>query len=266
MEKPSVFYDNFSSDYDRFVNWPSRLELELPFLEKQLKAANARRILDAACGTGMHAIALAKLGFEVAGADLSEKMIARAEVNAKATDVSVQFKAVGFGRLSAAFGSQSLDALLCLGNSLPHLLSAKDLQNALVDFSSCLKPGGLLILQNRNFDAVMKNRQRWMEPQSTRGGNDEWLFLRFYDFEPDGLINFNILTLKRQGEQGWQQSILSTPLRPILSGELQSGLEKAGFTGITLFGDLAGSPFNADSSGNLVIMAEILRKSSLHIA
>ena len=261
-----MLYDDFSSDYDRFVNWPGRLELELPFLENQIKDAGAKRVLDAACGTGRHAIALAKLGFEVAGADLSEKMTERAEANAKSAGVSVQFKAVGFGELNAAFGRQSFDALLCLGNSLPHLLSADDLQKALVDFATVLKPGGLLIIQNRNFDAVMKTRQRWMEPQSAREGDAQWLFLRFYDFEPDGLINFNILTLKRQGEQGWQQSILSTPLRPILSGELQSGLEKAGFTGITLFGDLAGSPFNADSSGNLVIMAEILRKSSLHIA
>ncbi len=169
---------------------PAGWRLELPFLEKQLKAANARRILDAACGTGMHAIALAKLGFEVAGADLSEKMIERAEVNAKSAGVSVQFKAVGFGELNAAFGSQSFDALLCLGNSLPHLLSENDLQKALADFVSCLKPGGLLIIQNRNFDAVMKNRQRWMEPQSTREGNNEWLFLRFYDFEPDGSDKF----------------------------------------------------------------------------
>jgi SAM-dependent methyltransferase len=255
MDRPLVFYDNFSSDYDRFVNWPGRLELELPFLEKQLKAANAHRVLDAACGTGMHAIALAKLGFEVAGADLSEKMIGKAEMNANAADASVRFKAVGFGELSAAFGRQSFDALLCLGNSLPHLLSADDLQEALVDFASCLNPGGLLIIQNRNFDVVMKNRHRWMEPQSAREGNSEWLFLRFYDFEPDGLINFNILTLKRQDHQTWQQSILSTPLRPILSSHMQAGLKEAGFQGITLFGDLAGSPFNAESSGNLVVVA-----------
>lgn len=255
MEKPSDFYDYFSSDYDRFVNWPGRLELELPFLEKQLKASNARRILDAACGTGMHAIALAKLGFEVAGADLSEKMIEKSEANAKESCVSVSFKASGFGRLSAAFGSQSFDALLCLGNSLPHLLSVDDLQKALADFESVLRPGGLLIIQNRNFDAVMKTRQRWMEPQSAREGDAEWLFLRFYDFEPDGLINFNILSLKRQGGQAWQQSILSTPLRPIVSEEFLSMLQAVGFQSIVLFGDLTGSPFKADSSGNLVVVA-----------
>ena len=250
-----MFYDDFSSDYDRFVNWPGRLELELPFLEKQLRAVGAKRVLDAACGTGMHAIALAKLGFDIVGADLSEKMVEKSEANAKEAGVSVSFKTAGFRWLSETFGRQSFNALLCLGNSLPHLLSTDDLQNALIDFSNCLKPGGLLIIQNRNFDAVMKNRQRWMEPQSARDGNNDWLFLRFYDFEPDGLINFNILTLKRQGGQGWQQTVLSTLLHPILSGQLQSDLEKAGFHKVLLFGDLSGTAYQTDSSGNLVVVA-----------
>lgn len=254
-----MLYDAFSSDYDRFVNWPGRLEVELPFLQKQLNESNAHRVLDAACGTGMHAIALAKQGFQVAGADLSAKMIERSEANAKEAGVSVQFKAAGFGELSAAFGRQSFDALLCLGNSLPHLLSANDLQKALVDFANCLKPGGILILQNRNFDAVMKTRQRWMEPQSAHEGESEWLFLRFYDFITNALLNFNILTLRREDGQTWQQSILSTPLRPILSKELLSGLKKAGFQQVIPYGDMTGAPFHADLSGNLVIVAEILR-------
>jgi glycine/sarcosine N-methyltransferase len=250
------FYDDFSSDYDRFVNWPSRLELELPFLEKQLKEANAHHVLDAACGTGMHAIALAKKGFTVSGADLSEKMIEWAKSNAKAAGISMQFKTAGFGKLNSAFGRQSFNAVLCLGNSLPHLLSAKALEKSLIDFAKCLKPGGLLIIQNRNFDAVMKKKQRWMEPQYARKGNSEWLILRFYDFEPDGLLNFNILTLKREGDTPWQQSILSTPLRPILAKELHIMLPALGFQSIEVFGDLTGSTFNAGSSGNLVVVAK----------
>jgi hypothetical protein len=46
-------YDDFSSDYDRFVDWPGRLAAELPFIERQLRAVGARRVLDAACGTGV---------------------------------------------------------------------------------------------------------------------------------------------------------------------------------------------------------------------
>src|SRR5512136_1337015 len=106
-------YDTFSSDYDRFVNWSNRLAAEMPFIESQLKATGARHVLDAACGTGQHAIALSQHGYTVAGADLSGRMIDRAEANAAQAGVSAQFIAAGFGGLARAFGGKPFDALLC---------------------------------------------------------------------------------------------------------------------------------------------------------
>ncbi len=250
-----MFYDTFSSDYDRFVSWPGRLALEMPFLERQLREIGANSVLDAACGTGMHALALAQAGFQVAGADLSAGMIARAQVNAQAAGLEIPFKTAGFGELAAAFGPQSFDAIFCLGNSLPHLLTLKLLSAALADFALVLKPGGLVIIQNRNFDAVMANRQRWMEPQFAREGQTEWLFQRFYDFEPNGLLTFNVITLRRENGGEWQQSVQSTQLRPLLSEEVQTAFQNAGFEAITCYGSLTGSAFNSESSGNLVVMA-----------
>jgi SAM-dependent methyltransferase len=253
-------YDTFSSDYDRFVNWPSRLALELPFLEKQIaplaRRARPPRVLDAACGTGMHAIALAQRGYILAGADLSSPMIDRARANAATAGVSIQWEALGFGALAAAFGSAGFDALLCLGNSLPHVLDTASLADALADFAACLRPGGLLLVQNRNFDAVLSSRQRWMEPQSHREGDREWIFQRFYDFDPDGLITFHVVTLQREGPNPWRQQIASTRLRPLRQADLTAGLMTAGFESIQFFGSLSGDAFQPQTSGNLVLVAQ----------
>lgn len=245
-------YDDFSSDYDRFVSWPGRLAFELPFITRLI--APGARVLDAACGTGMHAIALAQQGYAAAGADLSPRMIERARTNAAAAGVSVPFAAAGFGSLARAF-DEPFDALLCLGNSLPHLLNPADLAAALADFAACLRPGGRLLVQNRNFDAVMAARQRWMEPQPHREGQDEWLFVRFYDFMPDGLIAFNILTLKRSAGGPWSQSTISTQLYPLRQTELVDALARAGFGEITRYGGMDGAPFDPAASGNLVVSA-----------
>jgi len=260
-------YDTFSSDYDRFVNWENRLAYELPFLEEQLKAVGGPpgqmpRVLDAACATGMHVIALARRGYPASGADLSAAMIERARANAVVAGVEARFEAAGFGSLEAAFGRQSFDALLCLGNSLPHLLNRQALAGALADFAACLRPGGLLLVQNRNFDAVLASRERWMEPQAHREGEREWLFLRFYDYEPDGLINFNVLTLTRGAPgapdpEAWQQRAASSRLYPLRAEEAASLLCEAGFCQIALYGDMAGSPFDPAKSGNLVIAARL---------
>jgi len=292
-------YDDFSADYDRFVDWPARLALELPFIERQLRALGARRVLDAACGTGMHAIALAQRGYEVAGADLSAGMIERARKNAAAAGVEVRFEVAGFGELSATLtpalslggrGSDlpslvgrgrgrlesptcepsalapsrssnagreegGFDAVLCLGNSLPHLLTPGDLAAALADFAACLAPGGLVLIQNRNFDVVVASRERWMEPQSHCEGQAEWLFLRFYDFEPDGLLAFNLVTLRREGGAGWSQRVTASRLRPLVRNDLAGALGAAGFGEIACWGDMQGAPFDSQTSPNLVVTA-----------
>ena len=257
-------YEDFSADYDRFVDWPSRLAMELPFIERQLQAVKEGdhpvRVLDAACGTGMHAIALAQRGHVAAGADLSAAMIERARQNAAVVGArhrrAPTFEATGFGTLAQIFGSHSFDALLCLGNSLPHLLNEADLARALADFAATLRPGGLLLIQQRNFDAVLSRKERWMEPNSHREGDSEWLFLRFYDFEPDGLIAFHVVTLHRQGAEPWRQKEAVTMLRPIPKEELAVALSTAGFSRIKYYGDMTGAAFDPQISGNLVVTAQ----------
>jgi hypothetical protein len=117
----------------------------------------------------------------------------------------------------------------------------------------------LLLIQNRNFDAVTTQRQRWMEPQAYRESGREWIFMRFYDFEADGLINFNVATLYREGDGQWAQHVTNSRLRPLLRGELAGALLSAGFQEITCYGGMDATPFDTISSGNLVFTAEAQR-------
>jgi glycine/sarcosine N-methyltransferase len=253
-------YDSFADDYDRFVDWPSRLTFELPFLEATLQrlaepGGRLPSILDAACGTGQHALALQERGYPTAGADLSPAMIERARQNALERGLGVRFEVAGFGQLATTFGPESFKAVLCLGNSLPHVTDPADLAEALRDFAALLRPGGLLLLQNRNFDQVLAQVARWMEPQSAREGDTEWLFVRFYDYLDDGNIDFNILRLQRAGDSPWTQALTSTRLRPLTQSELRQALPEAGFARIEWYGGLDGSPFDPQKSGNLVVVA-----------
>lgn len=257
MEKVPL-YDVFSADYDRFVDWQSRLTYELPFIEEQLAAVGARRLLDAACGTGAHAIALARRGYSAVGTDLSAGMIERARQNASAVNSTARFVVAGFGQLAEQVGGP-FDALLCLGNSLSHALSTEELERTLCDFAAMLRPGGLLLVQNRNFDQVLAQRQRWIEPQSHREDEADWLFVRFYDWGPDGDLTFNVLTLKRDApDQPWRQQATATRLQPWRRAELVEVLQAAGFTQIIAWGDMQGTPFDSQTSGNLILTARTI--------
>jgi SAM-dependent methyltransferase len=251
-------YDSLAEDYDRFTNWSNRLGFELPFLEKQIRQVSPStmpKVLDAACGTGMHAIALARSGFDCAGADLSPKMIKKAQANAQAAGVKVNFKVAGFGTLHQHFAEPPFDALLCLGNSLPHVTTTQELEQTLADFKTCLRPQGVLLLQNRNFDAVLASKDRWMPREAYRDDRHEWLFERFYDFEPDGLIRFNMVTLKRERGSDWQAKVTSSMLSPQTEERMRNALAQAGFSTIVSLGSLSGEAFSSQVSPNLVITA-----------
>jgi glycine/sarcosine N-methyltransferase len=259
-------YNSFSQEYDHFVNWSNRLALELPFLMEQIntvvdKPAKSIRVLDIATGTGMHAIALAQKGYNASGMDISEGMVTIARQNAAAVNADVFFTTAAFGKIAERSKimpegkGQPFDVVLCLGNSLPHVEDISALKTTLRDFSACLRSGGLLILQNRNFDSVLEKKERWMEPQSYKKEEGEVIFLRFYDFLPDGHIQFNIITLKQTAEGQWNQSIMETRLFPITCDMLVTVLEGSGFSRINVYGALSNTPFDSQTSGNLVITA-----------
>lgn len=51
------------------------------------------------------------------------------------------------------------DAVLCLGNSFAHMLDAfgdqREQKQAICNFEKCVKPGGILLIDHRNYDNIM---------------------------------------------------------------------------------------------------------------
>lgn len=251
-------YDEFSTDYDRFVDWEARLSSELPCFEGLFARYGVHRVLDVACGTGHHAIALAQRGYDAVGVDLSEPMIEQARKNAIRAQLDVVFVVAGFGELAEKI-SGKFDAIICLGNSLPHLLSREQLHQALSDMAVMLRQGGVLILQNRNYDRILAEEQRFMPLEARAESDREWLFLRVLDFGPpehDGLpgLTFHMLTVHRQRGQ-WACNVRSAKQRPILSAELANILPRVGFGETNFYGDYCLTPYHPQRSTDLIVVA-----------
>jgi glycine/sarcosine N-methyltransferase len=251
------FYDALGDEYDVMVSWEDRLRREEPFFRGVFVERGVRSVLDAACGTGRHAVAFARWGCSrAAGADLSPAMIERAREHAREAGVDVAWAVAGFGGLAAAFpeGIGSFDAVTCLGNSLPHLLDDATLGAALADMARMLRPGGLLVVQDRNYDRVMARRERFM-PIAARGQpGDETLFLRITDFLGADRLRFTVVTLRSSGGT-WSCSARSTPLRGIEQEALLGALAEAGFAAVECFGSYGREPFDPIGASDLVAVA-----------
>ena len=72
------FYNRLARAFDIMTDWESRLAHEMPFIQRTLDRYNVRSVLDTACGTGWHSIALARKGSMAAGCDASPAMIEQA--------------------------------------------------------------------------------------------------------------------------------------------------------------------------------------------
>ncbi len=264
------FYDRQAAIYEVMNDWPSRLAFELPFIRRALEQAQARTVLDAACGGGHHAIALASEGYLVSGADISAEMIDLARCNAGQASLSLRFEQVSLADLSARF-SQTFDAVLCLGNSLPHLLTEADQLSALAAMRRRLSSGGVLVLQNLNYDLRWKNRPRFfaLNPVNLEGRTTlVWRMADYHDPgtrvaglegpcpEP-GRITFHIATIEQDAREAgrWRASVKSTLQRPLFASDLTRWLTQVGFKDVTLFGGMDATGFNPDTSPDLVVVA-----------
>lgn len=197
----------------------------------------------------MHAIAFHDWGYHVVGTDLSEEMVAKSVENAGKREIG--FLQLGFQDLATVQGR--FDAVTCLGNSLPHVLTDEDLDLSLSSMFDVLLPGGVLIIHNHNYDRIMQLKARFMPPTSARKDGEEHLFLRFFDFEDD-LLNFNMLSLKKRNGQ-WEMFPDSTKQRPLTKRLLEEHLEKSGFVNIR-FMSFPGGAFHELESDNMVAVAE----------
>lgn len=62
--------------------------------------------------------------------------------------------------LSKTYEENSFDAIICIGNSLTCLFGRKNHLKALKEFHTLLKPRGVLIIDERNFQNILDNRHK----------------------------------------------------------------------------------------------------------
>ena len=237
--------------YDKSINWEARFGRELPMLQKVLGPPRAQGLLDAGCGTGRHARALAGLGYTVVGADLSADMIRIARRDSATAAPSPEFVIAAFEGMQDVV-QREFDGLYCLGNALAAAGTREAVRRALAEFGLCLRPGGRLFCQILNFARMRKEQPCVRGPRRAVVENREYVSVRLFHFREDQAEVTNV-TLWHDGD--WQKRAHCAYLYPMELGEFRAFCEQAGMRVDYVWGDYARSPFDPERSVDLLLAA-----------
>ncbi len=239
---------SFVDKWDELIDWRGRAESEGQFFIDILRARGRERVLDVACGTGFHSVRLTEAGFDVTASDGSATMVAKAFQNGRARGLILKTAQADWRWLNRDIHGK-YDAIICLGNSFTHLYKESDRRRALAEFYAALKHDGILILDQRNYDAMLdqgfssKHKYYYCGDQVSAEPEhiDDGLVRMKYSF-PDG-------------------SDYTLNLCPIRKNYIRRLLSEAGFERVRTYGDFQ-ETYAEDDPDFFIHVAE---KSALQI-
>ncbi|MBN2025073.1 MAG: class I SAM-dependent methyltransferase [Pirellulales bacterium] len=235
--------------YDALVDWPKRLAREAPFYRGLFESLGARRVLDAACGTGRHAAMFHAWGLAVEGADLSPGMIERAR-RAFGEPEGLRFVVRAFDEPIGA--EEPFDAVVCVGNSLALAPDGAVAARAVEAMLAAVRPGGAVVIHVLNLDALPDGPCVWQK------------CLRIALARGDALV---AKAVHRSGERGFVELLVvpwdrpearqieSVPLLRLTEADLERAARRAGAAQTETYGGYAREPFDPRQSTDLIFIA-----------
>jgi glycine/sarcosine N-methyltransferase len=239
MSSKETFYAKLSKYYDEIFPLSKGAE---KFILQEIADSGQTRLLDIGCGTGSLSIALSDNSRvkSVTALDLDAEMVSKAEQKNASSGSLVDFKVLNMLDIESSFGSNSFDMIICLGNTIAHLLETKDIERFFKAAASVLVPGGKLILQGLNYDYIL-NETISALPLIENSGIQ---FIRNYrQAELTGLLEFKT-EIRIEGAASVAGNTLHNPLRPNI---LQTLINKAGFSNLQIYGGFDRSPLSPKS-------------------
>lgn len=223
----------FVEKWDELIDWDARAASEGQFFIDLLNARGKRQVLDAATGTGFHSVQLLQAGFNVTSCDGSAEMLAKAFDNGRERGLILNTALADWRWLNRDLVGR-YDAIVCLGNSFTHLHEERDRRRTLAEFYAALKHDGILILDQRNYDAILdgrfstKHKYYYCGDQVTAQPEyvDDSLARFRYDFPDGSTYHLNMF-----------------PLRKAYTTNL---MKEVGFTSVTTYGDFEEDNEDAD--------------------
>lgn len=222
----SEYTSAFVENWDDLIGWEGREDSESRFFHRILDAYGFEHVADIATGTGFHAVKLAQAGFKVTATDGAAAMLQKTVANARAHGVTLfDARVADWLELHKVFGDNAFDAVICLGNAFTHLQEHEARRDALASIYQVLKPGGIVMIDHRNYDSILDQGYNSKHKYYYTGDNVDVRPIR---------ISRTMVKFEYSFPNGEKHHLQLYPLKQNYMTHL---LEDAGFMDVTRFGD-----------------------------
>lgn len=195
-----------------------------------LKNRNIDTFLDVSIGSGSVTLPLADLGVCVRGSDLSKSMLENCRKKADARNIDVELRRCDFRTVANQFETK-FACVASTGNSLPYV-SNEDVIKTLEQMDSLVKPGGYLYFDIRNWDKILRDRDRFYLYNPFFDGDTRVNFMQVWDYNEDGTMTFNLLYTFEKENRLFQKEHFTEHYIPISKGILLDKLQKMNYKNI----------------------------------
>jgi glycine/sarcosine N-methyltransferase len=228
------FYDLFAAHYHLlWEDWEASITRQAAviatILEREPAAAGAT-ILDCACGVGTQALGLAKLGFCITGADVSEAAVQRARSEAAMRKLDIPSHVADMRNLNKV-PTTGFQAVICMDNALPHLLSEADLAQAAAQIRTKLRAGGTFVASIRDYDEILPRRPLVNGPFFFSDEGKRRIVFQVWDWQDERRYKFHMY-LTRETSVGWTTVHGTSSYRAVLRKEITGILKSHAFTNV----------------------------------
>lgn len=229
------FYDQLAPFYPLiYGDWQGAIEQQATLLATIIQnvwGAQAKTILDTSCGIGTQALGLAAKGYYVTASDLSAEEIKRARIEAQKRGLAIPFSVCDMRHLQQHHQAK-FDVVISCDNSVPHLLSDRDILQALRAFYACTRLGGGCLITMRDYDQEPKG-QGLVKPYGIREVDGKrYLVFQVWDFDgPHYDLSFYFLEDDLQSGMT-KTHVMRSRYYALSPNHMMKLMEMAGFTNI----------------------------------
>jgi SAM-dependent methyltransferase len=219
-----VFSQNSGYDWEAGVRWEG--EWLDHFLSEQLRGPGPWSVLDCSCGVGTQAIGLALHGYRVHATDLSPVSVDCARRESTEFGVDITFGVADFCKLGESI-SDTFDVVVSCDNSFAHCLNDDDLAAALTSIKSRLKPGGLLLISIRDYDALIADKPVFNSQHVQDMPDGRRVAFQVWDWASDGRRYGVNQFLLKENDGGYELLHFETELRALRRDEILTAIQGA---------------------------------------